>query len=244
MCILNCVDGLFPCNDRLALTIKHGSSLGYLSSWPYPYHYGASSSIWFTTLSQSFRNPSSGKDVNSHAIHKQESETVCFFKVFAFCCRFFVGYYGWSRSTAWTVWVLYYIIKAIDACMIKECPVILLFSHSQWIALKYPGIAIYVDTCRECYEAYVIYNFMTFLLNYLENQYPSLVMMLEVQEQQKHLPPLCCCPPWPMGEYVSCSVIPPLQQGLRNNLCSTHLTVWQPTWRTAIQILMLPSTLV
>lgn len=70
----------------------------------------------------------------------------------------------------------------------------------QWIALKYPHIAIYVDTCRECYEAYVIYNFMTFLLNYLENQYPSLVMMLEVQEQQKHLPPLCCCPPWPMGE--------------------------------------------
>lgn len=74
------------------------------------------------------------------------------------------------------------------------------FFNPQWIALKYPSIAIYVDTCRECYEAYVIYNFMTFLLNFLENQYPSLVMMLEVQEQQKHLPPLCCCPPWPMGE--------------------------------------------
>ncbi|KAM8843093.1 transmembrane protein 184C isoform 2-T2 [Synchiropus picturatus] len=72
----------------------------------------------------------------------------------------------------------------------------------QWIALKYPSIAIYVDTCRECYEAYVIYNFMTFLLNYLENQYPNLVMMLEVQEQQKHLPPLCFCPPWPMGEVL------------------------------------------
>ncbi|KPP70365.1 transmembrane protein 184C-like, partial [Scleropages formosus] len=75
-----------------------------------------------------------------------------------------------------------------------------IYSLDSWIALKYPGIAIYVDTCRECYEAYVIYNFMIFLLNYLANQYPSLVMMLEVQEQQKHLPPLCCCPPWPMGE--------------------------------------------
>uniref|UniRef100_A0A8C6Q4A9 Transmembrane protein 184C n=1 Tax=Nothobranchius furzeri TaxID=105023 RepID=A0A8C6Q4A9_NOTFU len=77
-----------------------------------------------------------------------------------------------------------------------------IYSLDSWIALKYPSIAIYVDTCRECYEAYVIYNFMTFLLNYLENQYPSLVMMLEVQEQQKHLPPLCCCPPWPMGEVL------------------------------------------
>lgn len=76
----------------------------------------------------------------------------------------------------------------------------IVLSDSQWIALKYPSIAIYVDTCRECYEAYVIYNFMTFLLNFLGSQYPSLVMMLEVQEQQKHLPPLCCCPPWPMGE--------------------------------------------
>uniref|UniRef100_A0A8C7D1Q1 Transmembrane protein 184C n=1 Tax=Oncorhynchus kisutch TaxID=8019 RepID=A0A8C7D1Q1_ONCKI len=64
------------------------------------------------------------------------------------------------------------------------------------------SIAIYVDTCRECYEAYVIYNFMIFLLNYLGNQYPSLVLMMEVQEQQKHLPPLCCCPAWPMGEVL------------------------------------------
>lgn len=77
-----------------------------------------------------------------------------------------------------------------------------IYSLDSWIALKYPSIAIYVDTCRECYEAYVIYNFMTFLLNFLGNQYPSLVMMLEVQEQQKHLPPLCCCPPWPMGEVL------------------------------------------
>uniref|UniRef100_A0AAX7U6A5 Transmembrane protein 184C n=1 Tax=Astatotilapia calliptera TaxID=8154 RepID=A0AAX7U6A5_ASTCA len=77
-----------------------------------------------------------------------------------------------------------------------------IYSLDSWIALKYPSIAIYFDTCRECYEAYVIYNFMTFLLNYLENQYPNLVLMLEAQEQQKHLPPLCCCPPWPMGEVL------------------------------------------
>uniref|UniRef100_A0A672PPB6 Transmembrane protein 184C n=1 Tax=Sinocyclocheilus grahami TaxID=75366 RepID=A0A672PPB6_SINGR len=77
-----------------------------------------------------------------------------------------------------------------------------IYSLDSWIALKYPNIAIYVDTCRECYEAYVIYNFMIFLLNFLGNQYPSLVLMLEVQEQQKHLPPLCCCPPWPMGEVL------------------------------------------
>ncbi|RXN08482.1 transmembrane protein 184C [Labeo rohita] len=72
--------------------------------------------------------------------------------------------------------------------------------RAEWIALKYPKIAIYVDTCRECYEAYVIYNFLMFLLNFLENQYPSLVLMLEVQEQRPLLPPFCCCPPWAMGD--------------------------------------------
>ncbi|MBN3290869.1 T184C protein, partial [Polypterus senegalus] len=77
-----------------------------------------------------------------------------------------------------------------------------IYSLDSWIALKYPNIAIYVDTCRECYEAYVIYNFMIFLLNYLSNQYPSLILMLEAKEQQRHLPPLCCCPSWPMGEVL------------------------------------------
>lgn len=70
----------------------------------------------------------------------------------------------------------------------------------QWIALKYPKIAIYVDTCRECYEAYVIYNFMVFLSNYLTNRYPNLVLIIEAKDQQRHLPPLCCCPSWAMGE--------------------------------------------
>nr|XP_056711352.1 transmembrane protein 184C [Euleptes europaea] len=75
-----------------------------------------------------------------------------------------------------------------------------IYSLDSWIALKYPKIAIYVDTCRECYEAYVIYNFMVFLSNYLTNRYPNLVLIIEAKDQQKHLPPLCCCPPWPMGE--------------------------------------------
>ncbi|XP_030047529.1 transmembrane protein 184C [Microcaecilia unicolor] len=77
-----------------------------------------------------------------------------------------------------------------------------IYSLDSWISLKYPGIAIYVDTCRECYEAYVIYNFMVFLSNYLTNRCPNLVIILEAKDQQKHLPPLCCCPPWAMGDVL------------------------------------------
>ncbi|XP_069487348.1 transmembrane protein 184C [Ambystoma mexicanum] len=77
-----------------------------------------------------------------------------------------------------------------------------IYSVDSWIALKYPNIAIYVDTCRECYEAYVIYNFMVFLSNYLTNRCPNLVLILEAKEQQRHLPPLCCFPPWAMGDVL------------------------------------------
>ncbi|NXY48299.1 T184C protein, partial [Ceuthmochares aereus] len=77
-----------------------------------------------------------------------------------------------------------------------------IYSLDSWIALKYPEIAIYVDTCRECYEAYVIYNFMVFLSNYLTNRYPNLVLIIEAKDQQRHLPPLCCCPSWAMGEVL------------------------------------------
>ncbi|KAG9480067.1 transmembrane protein 184C [Eleutherodactylus coqui] len=77
-----------------------------------------------------------------------------------------------------------------------------IYSVDSWIALKYPDIAIYVDTCRECYEAYVIYNFMIFLLSYLTNRCPNLALVLEAKDQQRHLPPLCCFPPWPMGDVL------------------------------------------
>ncbi|XP_052582943.1 transmembrane protein 184C isoform X2 [Peromyscus californicus insignis] len=77
-----------------------------------------------------------------------------------------------------------------------------IYSLDSWLALKFPKIAIYVDTWRECYEAYVIYNFMIFLNNYLTIRFPNVMLHLEAKDQQQHLAPLCCCPPWAMGEML------------------------------------------
>ncbi|XP_054981918.1 transmembrane protein 184C-like [Sorex araneus] len=76
------------------------------------------------------------------------------------------------------------------------------YSIDSWVALKYPSIAIYVDTFRECYEAYVLYNFMSFLFNYLKSQYPNLDAMMEAKEKQRPPIPFCWCPPCPMGEVL------------------------------------------
>ena len=72
----------------------------------------------------------------------------------------------------------------------------------QWVGLVYPAGSIYVDSIRECYEAYVIYNFMMYLLAYL-NADQQLEHRLEISPQVHHMFPLCCLPDWEMGrEFV------------------------------------------
>lgn len=74
--------------------------------------------------------------------------------------------------------------------------------YVQWLGLVYPEGSIYVDSLRECYEAYVIYNFMMYLLAYLNADH-QLEHRLEISPQVHHMFPLCCLPDWEMGrEFV------------------------------------------
>ena len=78
--------------------------------------------------------------------------------------------------------------------------VILTFPFFQWLALRFPKAAIYLDSLRECYEAYLIYNFMTFLLAYLTAEY-DFEVVLSGKHQVQHFFPCCSLPPWRMGKY-------------------------------------------
>ncbi|XP_070198504.1 transmembrane protein 184C-like isoform X2 [Littorina saxatilis] len=75
-----------------------------------------------------------------------------------------------------------------------------IYAMNAWLALRFPPAAIYLDTLRECYEAYVIYNFMRYLLNFLQREHPRLDLMLEEKPRVKHFIPFCCLPPWPPGK--------------------------------------------
>ena len=39
-----------------------------------------------------------------------------------------------------------------------------IYAVNSWLALRFVNASIYLDTVRECYEAYVLYNFFAFLL--------------------------------------------------------------------------------
>lgn len=77
----------------------------------------------------------------------------------------------------------------------------------QWLGMIIPAQSIYFDSLRECYEAYVIYNFMIFLFNYLNEEEVNFVANLELKPQTRHLFPLCCLPTWEMGRYVFVSAL-------------------------------------
>jgi Organic solute transporter Ostalpha len=58
-----------------------------------------------------------------------------------------------------------------------------IYAMNAWISLVLPAASVYLDSLRECYEAYVIYNFMRFLLNFLEHQQPPPEMALRDKTQ-------------------------------------------------------------
>lgn len=78
-----------------------------------------------------------------------------------------------------------------------------IYAVNSWFALRFPEAAIYLDTVRECYEAYVIYNFLAYLLNFLWTKHPQLDLVIREKPQVKHFIPFCLFPPWPMtGTFI------------------------------------------
>ncbi len=69
------------------------------------------------------------------------------------------------------------------------------------MGLWLPSTAIYWNTVRECYESYVLYNFLCYLLNFLNSEY-DLHQELTSQPPVRQPVPFCYCPPWPRGTYV------------------------------------------
>ncbi|KAL3878359.1 hypothetical protein ACJMK2_030720 [Sinanodonta woodiana] len=95
--------------------------------------------------------------------------------------------------------LIHYTQPHLQRYIIRILWMVPIYAMNAWLALRFPDAAIYLDTLRECYEAYVIYNFMAYLLSYLNTAYPDFAAHLEEKPHKKFAFPLCCLPPWKVG---------------------------------------------
>ncbi|XP_074650637.1 transmembrane protein 184C-like [Tubulanus polymorphus] len=95
--------------------------------------------------------------------------------------------------------LIHYTKPILQKPLIRVLWMVPIYGLNSWFALMFPSAAIYLDTLRECYEAYAIYNFMTFLMNFLHSEFPNFEDVIANKDQVKHLCPICWFPPWPMG---------------------------------------------
>jgi len=66
-----------------------------------------------------------------------------------------------------------------------------IYAIDGWFALRFKSKTIYFDTVRECYEAYVIYNFYTYCIVYLQEFCaPGLSYIVARKATQPHIWPL------------------------------------------------------
>eukprot|EP00731_Ephydatia_muelleri_P028273 Em0019g1146a len=74
-----------------------------------------------------------------------------------------------------------------------------IYSIDSFLGLLYPPSAIYWTTIRNCYESFVLYSFLRYLLNFLEHSYAPLDDTLNARPAFNPGAPCCCMPSCPKG---------------------------------------------
>lgn len=77
----------------------------------------------------------------------------------------------------------------LQRCIVRIIWMVPVYAIDSWLALRFVDVNIYIGAARECYEAYVIYNFYLFLLLFLRKN-PTFDASLAARPDQKHLWPI------------------------------------------------------
>ncbi len=76
----------------------------------------------------------------------------------------------------------------LQKCIVRIIWMVPVYAIDSWLALRFVNINIYIGAMRECYEAYVIYNFYLYLLMYLR-KVPTFDSSLAGRPVQPHIFP-------------------------------------------------------
>jgi hypothetical protein len=66
-----------------------------------------------------------------------------------------------------------------------------IYSIESWLCLRYKDYAIYIETLRDCYESYVLYSFLQFLIQVLGGE-EALILMLKDKSPTRGKSSIAC----------------------------------------------------
>lgn len=95
-------------------------------------------------------------------------------------------------SSFWqiTQHLIYFNKPYLQKYIIRILWMVPIYSMNAWVAMAFPHMGVYLDVCRETFEAFVIYSFMKYLLNYLHYDL-NLQQTIDFKPGVNHLFPLC-----------------------------------------------------
>eukprot|EP01127_Copromyxa_protea_P003109 TRINITY_DN12979_c0_g1_i1.p1 TRINITY_DN12979_c0_g1~~TRINITY_DN12979_c0_g1_i1.p1 ORF type:complete len:364 (+),score=33.74 TRINITY_DN12979_c0_g1_i1:6-1097(+) len=76
-----------------------------------------------------------------------------------------------------------------------------IYAIDSWLSIRFKAISLYLDIFRDCYEAYVLYQFFALLVSYITTGVyaTELTEVLKAKSKMSHPCPCCCLPRFKPG---------------------------------------------
>jgi hypothetical protein len=95
----------------------------------------------------------------------------------------------------------YYNCPRLQIRVVRILWMVPIYAVNSWLCLRFKDASFYIDPVRECYEAFVIYNFYMYLVTYLEDEVGDPITYFSTKEQVEHIwPANTFLPTWHMGQ--------------------------------------------
>jgi len=138
------------------------------------------------------------------ALHGTETEHIAWFSAGAFVILGFpISIYGIIMHLS------NYYQPNIQCYVVRILWMVPLYSIESWLCLRFHTWAIYIETLRDCYESFVLYCFLQYLIEVLGGE-EALIILLKDKSPTRgvHYMPLhWCMKPWIMGQPISKMVL-------------------------------------
>jgi hypothetical protein len=98
--------------------------------------------------------------------------------------------------------LIHYRQPLLQKYVVRILAIVPIYATNSWLGLRFKHITLYLDVLRDCYEAFVIYSFVKYLMTHLGSE-THLASKLAVQPVTRHVAPFCFLKDWELpSEFI------------------------------------------